>query len=230
MITMEFHNVPWLPWNFPELLPLIEVKSMQKVKGQGHKRSKQILPQFGYLQAIAPVWLHRWLRNDAQSMNGFRKVTVFLFHSNLFTFLEKVPFFFFVVTCSLPRWLGPKNNDFDPNCAFLLPIMHKASRCLVTVGQRRWRTAVSHLPTWRPPKQTNKARPSLVFYNHHTLTQVYTQIDMVMRNSVPENRDLQSLNFVIRTHYIFGGRWRTLFQNNAWGGGLCLWGGGLAGR
>ena len=40
----------------------------------------------------------------------------------------------------------------------------------VTVGQRRWRTAVSHLPTWRPPKQANKARPSLVFYNRHTLT------------------------------------------------------------
>ena len=28
-----------------------------------------------------------------------------------------------------------------------------------TVGQRRWRTAVSQLPTWRPPKQANKARP-----------------------------------------------------------------------
>ena len=78
-----------------------------------------------------------------------------------------------------------------------------------TVGQRRWRTAVSHLPTWRPPKQTNKARPSLVFYNHHTLTQVYTQIDMGMRNSVPENRDLQSLNFVTRTLCIFAGRWMT---------------------
>ena len=77
------------------------------------------------------------------------------------------------------------------------------------MGQRRWRTAVSHLPTWRPPKQANKARPSLVFYNHHTLTQVYTQIDMGMRNSVPENRDLQSLNFVTRTLCIFGGRWRT---------------------
>ena len=78
-----------------------------------------------------------------------------------------------------------------------------------TVGQRRWRTAVSHLLTWRPPKQTNKARPSLVFYNRHTLTQVYTQIDMGMKNSVPEHRDLQSLNFVTRTLCIFGGRWRT---------------------
>ena len=78
-----------------------------------------------------------------------------------------------------------------------------------TVGQLRWSTAVSHLPTWRPPNQTNKARPSLVFYNHHTLIQVYTQIYMGMRNSVPENRDLQSLDFVTRTLYIFGGRWRT---------------------
>ena len=39
---------------------------------------------------------------------------------------------------------------------------------ICTVGQRRWRTAVSHLPTWRPSKQANKARPSLVFYNRHT--------------------------------------------------------------
>ena len=78
-----------------------------------------------------------------------------------------------------------------------------------TVGQRRWRTAVSHLPTWRPPKQANKARDGLVYYNHHTLTQVYTQIDMGRRNNVPENRDLQSLNFVTRTLCIFGGRWRT---------------------
>ena len=78
-----------------------------------------------------------------------------------------------------------------------------------TVGQRRWSTAVSHLPTWRPPKQANKTRPDLVYYNHHTLTQVYTQIDMGRRNSVPENRDLQSLNFVTRTLCIFGGRWRT---------------------
>ena len=99
-----------------------------------------------------------------------------------------------------------------------------------TVGQRRWRTAVSHLPTWRPPKQANKARPGLVFYNRRTLTYVYTQIDMGRRNSVPENRDLQSLNFVTRILCIFGGRWRTRFQNNAWGGWLCLWGGELAGR
>ena len=53
---------------------------------------------------------------------------------------------------------------------------------------------------------------------------------MGKRNSVSENRDLQSLDFVTRTLCIFGGRWRTLFQNNAWGGGLCLWGGRLAGR
>ena len=78
-----------------------------------------------------------------------------------------------------------------------------------TVGQRMWRTAVSHLPTWRPPKQANKARPGLVFYNHYTLTQLYTQIDMGKGNSVPENCDLQSLNFVTRALCIFGGRWRT---------------------
>ena len=106
----------------------------------------------------------------------------------------------------------------------------RVSPCNFTVGQRRWRTAVSHLPIWRPPKQANKARPGLVFYNHYTLTQLYTQIDMGRGNSVPENCDLQSLNFVTRTLCIFGGRWRTRFQNNAWGGGLCLWGGGLAGR
>ena len=36
-----------------------------------------------------------------------------------------------------------------------------------------------------------------------------TQIDMGRKNSVPENRDLQSLNCVTRTLCIFGGRWRT---------------------
>ena len=84
-----------------------------------------------------------------------------------------------------------------------------------TVGQQRWRTAVSHLPTWRPPKEANKATPGLVFHNRPTLTKVYTQFDMGKKNSVPENRDLQSLNFVTRTLCIFGGRWRTRFQNNA---------------
>ena len=42
------------------------------------------------------------------------------------------------------------------------------------VGQRRWRTAVSHLPTWRPPKQANKTRPGLVFYNRHIITRACT--------------------------------------------------------
>ena len=107
-----------------------------------------------------------------------------------------------------------------------------------TVGQRRWRTAVSHLPTWRPPKQANKARPGLVFYNRRTLTYVYTQIDMGKSNSVPENRDLQSLNFVTRTLCILGGevedsfskqrmRWRTLpmneMEDSLGGGELCTW-------
>ena len=73
----------------------------------------------------------------------------------------------------------------------------------ITVRQRRWRTAVSHLQTWRTPKQTNMARPSLVFYNHHTLTQVYTQIDMGMMKSVPENRDFQLyISHFIHTNYM----------------------------
>ena len=88
-----------------------------------------------------------------------------------------------------------------------MPTLLKITKC--TVGQRRRRTAVSHLPTWQPPKQASKATPGLVFYNRHTLTEVYTQFDMGRRNSVPENRDLQRLNFVTRTHCIFGGRWRT---------------------
>ena len=77
------------------------------------------------------------------------------------------------------------------------------------VGQRRWRTAVSHLPTSRPPKQANKATPGLVLYNRHTLSEVYTQINMGRGNSVPGCRDLRSLNFVTGTLCIFDWRWST---------------------
>ena len=64
-------------------------------------------------------------------------------------------------------------------------------------------------PNMAATKTGEQGKAWFGYYNHHTLTQVYTQIDMGRRNSVPENRDLQSLNFVTRTLCIFGGRWRT---------------------
>ena len=38
------------------------------VHAKGHKRSKQILSQSGHFQTVTPVWILRWLQNDAQRL------------------------------------------------------------------------------------------------------------------------------------------------------------------
>ena len=52
-------------------------------KGQGQKsrsqRSKQILPQFGQVRTVTPVWIHIWLTNDAQSLKQPRKCALLFF-------------------------------------------------------------------------------------------------------------------------------------------------------
>ena len=58
--------------NFQELLPWAKVMSKPKVKVRGQRsrsqRSKQILPQFGCYRTVIPVWIHRLLWNDTQSL------------------------------------------------------------------------------------------------------------------------------------------------------------------
>ena len=52
-------------------------------KGEGQKsrsqRSKQILPQYGQVQTITPVWIHIWLTNYAQSLKQPRKCALLFF-------------------------------------------------------------------------------------------------------------------------------------------------------
>ena len=88
---------------------------------------------------------------------------------------------------------------------------------LLTVGQRRWRTAVSHLLTWRPQKQANKAKPDLVFYDRHTLTQAYThKLIWVVRTGYKKSRSTKP-SFCHRDTLYFR---RELEDSTLWGGGF----------
>ena len=78
-----FYNVPIIvpSWNFQEFLPVTKVMSMQKVRGQRSKlqRSKQILPQFRCCLTVTPVWIHRWLQNNAQSLKWPKRGALLIF-------------------------------------------------------------------------------------------------------------------------------------------------------
>ena len=56
-----FHNVPVIvsSWNFQELLPMTEVMSMQKVKGQGH-RSEPNLAVSGCNSSLNLYMMMKW--------------------------------------------------------------------------------------------------------------------------------------------------------------------------
>ena len=60
-----------------------ESGGLQKVKVRSQRsrlqKSKQILSQHGPFQTVSPVWIQRWLRNDAQSLKGHRKGTLLFF-------------------------------------------------------------------------------------------------------------------------------------------------------
>ena len=66
------------------------------------QRSKQILPQFGRFRTVTPVWIHRWLRNDAQSLKWCRRGVLL----------------FFKVICQVSRSHGRKINDSVSGWAF----------------------------------------------------------------------------------------------------------------
>ena len=82
-------------------LPLIKVMQKVKVRGQRSRsqRSKQILTQFGCFQTVTPVWIHRWLRNDAQSSIG------------------EVPYCSSRSSVKFQGHMGQKIASFDPNWA-----------------------------------------------------------------------------------------------------------------
>ena len=80
-----FHYVPIIvsSWNFQELLPMTEVRSMQKdkVRGQG-SRSLRCKPKFAVFWTITPVWIHIWWWNDAQSFMLLRRGALFFSRSS----------------------------------------------------------------------------------------------------------------------------------------------------
>ena len=92
--------------NFQKLLALTKVMSMRKIKVRDQRsrsqRSKQILSQFGHFRTVTLVWIHIWLRNNAQSLKWYRKCALL----------------YFKVICQISRSQGLKNRWFDPNKVF----------------------------------------------------------------------------------------------------------------
>ena len=73
-----FHYVPIIvsSWNFQELLPMTNVRSMQKVKVRRQRsRSQRSKPNL----TVTPVWIHIWLSNDAQSLMLIRRGALLYF-------------------------------------------------------------------------------------------------------------------------------------------------------
>ena len=57
MMHKDWSNIEEVPFCFLRL----------SVEFQGHKAKKyQFWPKFGIFQTVTPVWIHRWLWNDAQ--------------------------------------------------------------------------------------------------------------------------------------------------------------------
>ena len=57
--------------------------SMSSVKFQGHAAKKIVdFAQFGRFRTVTPVWIHQWLRNDAQSLHCHRRGALLFFKVN----------------------------------------------------------------------------------------------------------------------------------------------------
>ena len=86
-----------LSWHFQELLPLTNVKSMQKVKvkGQGHRGHNIQLNRF---RTVNPVWIDIWGWNDAYSLMLLRRGALM----------------FFTVICQISRSHGSKDCRIWP--------------------------------------------------------------------------------------------------------------------
>ena len=54
-------------------------RSKLEVKGQGHRGKKNVLTQIGSFRTVTPVWIYRWLRNDAQSFKYVRRGSLLFF-------------------------------------------------------------------------------------------------------------------------------------------------------
>ena len=77
--------------------------SRSSVKFQGHMAKKfLIVSQIGFFRKVTPVWIHRWVWNDAQNLKYHRRGALL----------------FFKVIHQISRSRGTKNCQFDPSWEF----------------------------------------------------------------------------------------------------------------
>ena len=77
--------------------------SRSSVKFQGHTALKSPnLTQIGRFRTVAPVWIHQWLWNAAQSLSS----------------IEEVPYCFWRSSVKFQGHTALKNVEFDPDWAF----------------------------------------------------------------------------------------------------------------
>ena len=62
-------------WNFQELLPMTNVRSMQKVK----VKVTEVTTQLNRFRTVTPVWIHIWWWNDAYSLMLLRRGALLFF-------------------------------------------------------------------------------------------------------------------------------------------------------
>ena len=85
-------------WSLEEV-PYCFSRSSGKFQGHTAKKKSSDLTQIGRFRTVTPVWIHQWLRNDAQS-------------------LENWVYYFWRSSVKFQGHTGPKIADFDPNWAF----------------------------------------------------------------------------------------------------------------
>ena len=91
-------------WISTEEVPYWFSRSSVKLISRLHGTKKlSILTWIGRFRSVTPIWIYRWLWNDAQSLKWHKRGAVL----------------FFKVICEISRSHGTKIFDFDPNWAFL---------------------------------------------------------------------------------------------------------------
>ena len=89
-------------WNFQELSPMTNVRSLQKVKVRGQRSRSQVTTQLNRFRTVTPVWIHIWWWNDAYSLMLLRRGALL----------------FFKVICQISRSHGSKNRRIWPRLGF----------------------------------------------------------------------------------------------------------------
>ena len=124
-------------WSRIEEVPCCFLRLSVKLQGHTAKQKSSILTQIGHFRTVTPVWIHQWLRNDAQSLKYHRRGALLFFK------LEEVPYGFSWSYVKLQGHMGKKFVDFDlnyalPNCNSSLnsPMAMKWSKKLAVALKR----------------------------------------------------------------------------------------------